>query len=320
MSTLPDRSAARRRICLFAQYNRAETLPDSLFHYLCELKRAGFETVVALSGKSNITDADCDRLDELGVRAVTRANAGLDFGAWAMLVRAGAAEGADEILLANDSVVGPFAPLAPIVADMAGFDAWGMVESREGRPHLQSWFVCLSAAALASGAVGRVFAQPFEAMSKPEIIAHGELGLGAAFEAESLGGAARHRSVFRLRPSLLVAINPMHFRWRPLLRSGLVPFLKLELLRDNPSRILGLHDWRRVIGDAGIDELSWIEVSLADRTGRPSGLPGLRSSVLQFLLREDRAALLADLLAQVSSRTKTAGREPGRSSRRRAEN
>ena len=295
-----------RRVCLFAQFNRKPTLPRATFHYLEKLNEAGFETILAMSGKDRVDDADRALLDRLGVHARPRPNAGLDFGAWAMLIGEGAADGADQILLANDSVFGPFAPLAPIVRDMAGFDAWGMVESREGRPHLQSWFVCLSGDAFRRASVRRLWSQPFETMSKPEIVVHGELGLGAAMEAEDLDVGARYRSVFRVRPSSAIATNPMHFRWRALLATGAVPFIKAELLRDNPSRILGTAGWRHALREAGVEDLSMIEEGLAGSTPNRGPL-GLKQTLLQLAVREDRLSVIRESMSRVAPGHEKAG-------------
>ena len=268
-------------------------MPATTIRYLAALNAAGFEVHAALSGAEVIDPTDASLLDAIGVRTRVRPNAGLDFGAWQDLIEDGVAHGADEVLLANDSVFGPLAPLAPIVRSMAGFDAWGMVESREGRPHLQSWFVWMSRQAFERPAVRRVFVQPFATMTKAEIIVHGELGLGAAFEAEGLDVGARYRDLFRVRPSRLVATNPMHYRWRFLLESGAVPFLKVELVRDNPSQILGVDAWQQVLRRLGIDDVDAISASLRPRPA--TRRLGLRQVLLQLALREDRLAVLRDL-------------------------
>ncbi len=259
---------------------------------------AGFTVHAALSGHRVIEPADREALDRIGVCAHPRPNAGLDFGAWQELIRTGVADGADEVLFANDSVFGPFARLAPIVRSMAGFDAWGMVESREGRPHLQSWFVWMSGDAFRRPALQRVFAQPFTAMSKPEIIVHGELGLAAAMEGDGLDWGARYRAPFRVRPSRLVATNPMHFNWRRLLSSGLVPFLKAELIRENPSQIMGVAAWRRILREMGVADASPLMATIGQVAGqRGRETPGARQAMLQLAIREDRLAVLRDLMA-----------------------
>ena len=71
------------------------------------------------------------------------ANVGRDFGAWrdaaaVALQRFGTPQ---ELLLTNDSVLGPFLPLAPLVdAWRAGGEGFfGLTESLGGGPHLQSY-------------------------------------------------------------------------------------------------------------------------------------------------------------------------------------
>ena len=278
----------RRRVCLFAQYNSGERVPAHVLHSWRGLRDAGFTVHAALSGKSAVADSDRALLDAAGITAWPRPNRGHDFGAWAELIGRGVADGADDILLANDSVLGPFAPLAPTLERMAGFDAWGMVGSREGRPHLQSWFVLLTAEAWGRPAVRRVWTQDFAGMGKDEIVVPGELGLGAAFAAEQLDTGAVWRSEFRLRPSQVIATNPMHFRWRTLLDAG-VPYLKRELIERNPARIMGVGRWRDELRAHG-----WSPDWLADIPDAPPRRHGLsaRQAFLQWMLRDDRWRLL----------------------------
>lgn len=282
----------RRRICLYAQYNAAPCLPAHVLHSWRALREAGFEIHAALAGKTAVTAADRETLAALGVTAWARPNAGLDFGAWSALIADGRAAGADEILLANDSVLGPFTPLAPIMRRMAGYEAWGMVLSREGRPHLQSWFVLLTRAAFDRPAVRRVFAQDYAAMSKDEIIVHGELGLSAALAAEGLDVGAVWRDEFRLRPAQVIATNPMHFRWRQMLDAG-VPFLKRELIERNPARIIGAGGWDRELRQRGWAP-DW--TAAIPTAPRRVGL-GLRPSLLQIAVRQDRWRLVRERLA-----------------------
>ena len=285
----------RARVCLFAQYNAAPRLPPHVLHTWRALREAGFAVHAALSGKTAVAERDRACLAELGVTAWPRPNRGLDFGAWSALIAHGLTDGADEILIANDSVLGPFEPLAPLLRRMAGYDAWGMVMSREGRPHLQSWFVLMTRGAFDRPAVRRVFAQDFAAMGKDEIIVHGELGLSAAFGAAALDVGAVWRSEFRLRPADAIATNPMHFRWRQMLDAG-VPFLKRELVERNPARIIGAARWRDELRARGWDG-DWLAEIPTARP--PRRALELRPSLLQILVREDRWRLVRERLAGV---------------------
>ena len=108
-----------KRVCLFAQYHPGHRIRAHVLGYVGHLQRCGYQTVVACSGSHLPPLGDREALRQTGATLVFRPNHGLDFGAWRHLVQQGYADGADTVLLANDSVFGPFADLAPIIARMA---------------------------------------------------------------------------------------------------------------------------------------------------------------------------------------------------------
>ncbi len=286
-----SQTGSSRAVCLFAHYAADGKLSASVLHYLAQLRHCGLTVHVALSGMDRLADEDRAMLDAQGIFAYPRPNRGLDFGAWQHLLRIGCAKGADSILLVNDSVFGPIVELAPIVALMRrrGLDVWGMVESYEISWHLQSWFICLSEAALARPAVARVFRQDFAAMSKAEIILHGEIGLGTAIRAEGLNWGAclpdRRRGLRRL-----IAVNPMHLDWISVLACGRVPFIKVELLRDNPARVPWLGLWPKMLRRYGRFPEAWIRDRITVPAGPVAGGVGMR--LLYLMLTRDRMAAL----------------------------
>src|ERR1700753_1950921 len=74
-----------------------------------------------------------------------RENFGRDFGAWSDLMPEIRHRWPhmDELMLANDSVLGPIHPVAPIIEVMRanGKGLFGLTESLQGAPHLQSYFL-----------------------------------------------------------------------------------------------------------------------------------------------------------------------------------
>ncbi|MCQ8279545.1 rhamnan synthesis F family protein [Acetobacteraceae bacterium KSS8] len=224
---------------------------------------------MAWSGAGQLDEGDIERLGGLGIAVHHRPNTGHDFGAWQSLVRQGCIEGATDVLLANDSVFGPVFPLGPVLEAMERKrnDVWGMTESREGRWHLQSWFLLFRSGSFGSPSVQRIFRQPFGEMTRDQIVLHGEFGLGAAILADRLDWAARWRAPDRRLRRLLPG-NPMHLDYLSVVRSGAVPFLKADLLRDNPARIGWANRWPSVLG-AGPLRRDMVEEALAARPGQP---------------------------------------------------
>ncbi|AQS88541.1 glycosyltransferase [Neoasaia chiangmaiensis NBRC 101099] len=291
----------KRSICLFAQYDEQPEIPPQTRHYLRQIASCGFSIHIALSGRENLTSAGRlalhAGLEGLPIAFHPRPNGGLDFGAWQHLLELDLAQDADEILLANDSVFGPLQPLSPLVERMRRqqYDVWGMVASRAVVDHLQSWFVCFTADAFRRPAIQRVLRQPFNEMTKDEIVLHGELGLGLALQAAGLKQGACWSSTRGI--ARLIATNPMHTDWRTVLRSDRAPFIKVELLRDNPSAIQGIEGWRDALPDPGFFDPAWIDAYLAHHPRRPGALRATwRGKLIQAVAAEDRWRALSLLL------------------------
>ncbi|MGI4748941.1 MAG: rhamnan synthesis F family protein [Janthinobacterium lividum] len=287
------------RVCLFAHYDTRGTIAPHVIHYLKQIGTCGFTVHVALSGMTSLSDTDRLALDRIGAIAHLRPNCGLDFGAWQDLVANGCITGATTILLANDSVFGPLQPLEPIFARMQarGTDVWGMVESREATWHLQSWFLCFTAAAFAAPSIQRVLRLPFHDMSKPEIVLHGELGLGAAIMADRLSwNACWHQPARRMRR--LVPGNAMHLDFLSVMRSGQVPFIKVELLRDNPIALRWIGQWRKLVEAATIFPADWIDRHLAEdgRYTAPCPKQSVRMRLLYAAISRDQPEAMRSLV------------------------
>lgn len=292
-------------VCLFAYYSTEAGLPPHTRHLLNQIASCGFKIHIAASGLSetqarSLQDDLAGGTSPIPVRVHARPNIGLDFGAWQFLLSRECDRDASEILFANDGVFGPLLPLGPIVARMReqNFQIWGMVRSEAVVPHLQSWFLCMTREALDHPAIQRIFNQPFSEMSKDEIVLHGELGLGLAIKAAGLSSGAAWSNPRGL--ARLLALNPMHTDWRAVLRSGHAPFIKTELLRDNPSGITATHLWRQEIPDPTFFSPDWIARYLAATPPRNrSDRAGFRARLIQALASEDRRrALLALLLGR----------------------
>lgn len=288
------------KVCLFAHYDARGVIAPHVIHYLQQIGTCGFTVHIALSGMKSLSDTDRLALDRIGAIPHLRPNRGLDFGAWQDLVANCCLTGATSILLANDSVFGPLQPLEPVFARMQARrpDVWGMVESRQAAWHLQSWFLCFTAAAFAAPAIQRVLQLPFQAMSKSEIVLHGELGLGAAILADRLDWAACwHQPAHRMRH--LVPGNAMHLDFLSVMRSGQVPFIKVELLRDNPTALRWVDQWRKHVDASEIFPVDWIDRHLAEvgRHTAPHPNQSLRMRLLYAAISRDQPEAMRSLVS-----------------------
>lgn len=237
------------RLCFFAHYHPHGIAAEHVLIYLRALAAAGFAVVVLSTAM--MVEEERAKLRATCALLIMRENIGLDFGGWIEAVRRFSPIRADLLLFANDSVYAP-------VGDLAGFidrltappaDFYGVVESLEITPHLQSWFLLFRPSAYTSPAFLELLGQPIPpTMSKTEIIARYEVGLTGTLVAAGFRFHAAYRPE---RDGVISAerhFNAGHLLWRRLITRARVPFLKIELLRDNPMRVTDLAAWPRVVG------------------------------------------------------------------------
>lgn len=194
----------------------------------------------------------------------------------------------EELILANDSIFGPVRPLAEMLAriDYGVADIWGLTESWQYRYHLQSFFLAFGKAALQSRAFAKFWDSVRPVPVKAYIVRQYEIGITQAMikgglrcaalwpyqqllemvdrrevekllplEEDDLGRLdpvhiTRKLHVMRLRDAVArrIPVNPSADLWRQLLLQGF-PFIKRELLRDNPTGVEDVHDWIHVVRD-----------------------------------------------------------------------
>jgi hypothetical protein len=242
-------------------------------------REAGFACVFVTN--ANPPAEDWNAIAENTVLRIRRANVGRDFGAWrdaaaVALQRFGIPR---ELLLTNDSVLGPFLPLAPLVdAWRGGGDGFfGLTESLGGGAHLQS-YALLGRGEKAVGEMLGHLAALKDTRSKWQLVQRGEIGLTqrmrragvpcwALFGQERLAALADAPTRARIAPRYSskeafarVPFNPCHHLWRELVEGMGYPYLKTELIRRNPGRLPGVENWREVVPS---DELPIIEEHLA---------------------------------------------------------
>jgi len=266
----PDRPPALRpEVALFAHYDTAGEVSEAARSYLAALRAAGLSVLFA-SNAAELQPSALAAVRDLCDGVLVRRNFGLDFAAWRAGIEHWSLPRADTrmLLLVNDSLLGPFAPLRPLLdrLDFAEADVWAATESRQRRWHLQSFFLAVGPRAMASPAWAAFWAGVRPVRSKEWVIAHCELGFArrmragglrcravwpypailARYHADAATGisAAERRQRARIDRFLSRgrALNPSADLWRQLLRLGF-PFVKRELLGRNPAAVADVADW-----------------------------------------------------------------------------
>jgi hypothetical protein len=288
------------RVAVFVHFDSRGIVQPYVRHYLRALGDAGC-SVVFVTNAGKLRPDSLEAIKPLCAGILIRRNIGYDFSAMREGLAHFALPRPDTemLIIANDSVYGPLGGLDDILArvDFAKADLWGATDSWQGRYHLQSYFLVAGPAAFGHAKWQRFWAQVRPLANKHEIIRRYEIGITqwmlraglrcaaiwpyselirAVDPEEMIGGYGapstlagdpvqkmREAHAMRLRMAFSrnVPLNPTSELWRQLLAAG-YPFLKRELLRNNPSRVPGVADWRSAVLSLTDGDVEMIETDL----------------------------------------------------------
>lgn len=294
-----------RSVAVFVHFAPVPAVSPMVLEQVRGYRNQGF-AVVFVSMAPAIPAATAAELEGCCAAIVERRNHGLDFGAWHDLLPAVLAQApeATELLLANDSLCGPFRSLDPALSAMRAAPAglYGLTENLAPAPHLQSYFLLATGRAAIADLASFLAAHRVTA-NKRRTIREGEVRLSGwmrerghpvaawcgyeAVEAAALRRPAARRRVRTLYPHLFAGIGPddvagmrqalrrrplnsTHLFWRELVEEMGFPFVKTDLLLRNPLGIADDLDWRPLLkGDR--EAVAIIEEHLALLGGHRHG-------------------------------------------------
>ena len=288
------------RVAVFVHFDRRGAVQAHVLHYLEALRRSGC-SVLFVTNAERLQPEALEAIKPVCHGILIRKNIGYDFGALREAIEHYNLphQNTEMLILANDSVYGPFTPLDGIFdqVDFAKADIWGVTDSWQYRYHLQSFLLMVGPNAMRHPAWKGFWSRVRPVASKAWVIRHYEIGFTqwmiraglrcaalwpysalvrsteAQFETlnvppdatvqadpvakQRLGQIMSVRSAFARR----TALNPTADLWRSLLRNGF-PFIKRELLRDNPGQIQDVVDWPDEVALLDPGHLGIIEADL----------------------------------------------------------
>ncbi|MBK5927309.1 hypothetical protein [Rhodobaculum claviforme] len=191
----------------------------------------------------------------------------MDFATWAATLRLlPDAWQAGRLVFTNDSIL-PLPMLFPCFMDRLRAQTAeyvGLTESQHPRLHLQSYFFMLQGRALKNDAVHAFWAEMPVLTRKQDVIDALETRL---FNLATVRWGLSSKVLFPLDalfpgcdPDEVALVNVSHSYWEHLVQCGM-PFVKVELLRDNPLKVPIQH-WRAVMARHGAD-IDEVEAHLA---------------------------------------------------------
>lgn len=243
------------RVALVAHWAPGTRVSKSLRALVDELVAGDFRVVVASAAAGNGPLDWPDRPAQVCV--YRRANIGYDFGSWAQILQLHPhLAGANLVILANDSLVGPFRSLKPILADVEAAErpVWGLVSTTQDAPHLQSHFVAYKGGILQHRAVARFWRNIRVQPTKRELIVAYEIGLARVLRDHGIPYGA----CYPFDQVVVRGANPTSLGWRRLLQWGF-PFVKRELVLRPPPEVPDAADVPAVVAELfGEDVFAWV--------------------------------------------------------------
>jgi hypothetical protein len=234
---------ATGRAALVAQYSAEPGMSHSLLELLTQLSAGGYRCVVSSACESAEPLRWPGPLPE-GTVVLRRPNEGYDFGSWAVALDCFPQVAAlDRVILTNDSMAGPFAPLGPLLADFeaAGTDVWSLTDSYQLGHHMQSFFVGFRGGVLGEPALRTFFRRIRVEPTKMDVVERYEVGLTVA----CLRGGYTMSTRFRAQDLGVGGENPTLAGWHRLLEAGF-PFVKRTMIKE-PSTAPGAEHVERVL-------------------------------------------------------------------------
>lgn len=262
--------AASPKTCILAHHDPDAAVCDYVFELVSGISSSGY-AILFVSTAGDIPEPERRRLEPYCAGIYVRENLGRDLGSWQFgLRRLKGLEKLEWLLLANDSVFGPFFDLTDMALhmDQPGIDFWGVTDCYQRQWHLQSYYLCLRGAVVRSEVFQSFFTTDFAGLTRRQLIDLGEIGLSQALIGAGYTGAAYCPYDALDGGRRAFSHNPMHHYWDKLIAEARCPFLKIELLRDNPLGVPDLERFREVVSAASAYDLDLIEAYL-DGTGAP---------------------------------------------------
>lgn len=252
----PKPAKVDEETCLFVSHAPFGTALEYTISYIKELRKCGIRVILCLTTDTLTMPVD-PAVIAIADGLIVRQNEGYDFGAWADVLRIFPdAWRAKRLYFVNDSIIGPFVPLAEVISKIRSANAgfFSLSECTFGGWHAQSFFFGWAQKNLQAQGLRKFWSEVTIEVDKLPVINKYErniLKLSADLPDPSSSIIFGMNTIFGSHPVEICGVNPTHQAWRRLLAAGF-PFVKTDLLRDNLGYV-DTTDWESICASYGAD-------------------------------------------------------------------
>ncbi len=247
---------AGQEACLFVTHAPLGQISDYTRHYMAGLRAEGVR-VIACHIVHSLDVVPASMMLDAADATVMRMDGGYDFAAWAdILTMYPELWQAERLYFVNDSIIGPFGGLRPILSEIrnknAGFFA--LSECTNTGYHAQSFFFGWNRRNLQSAALRAFWDDVVVERDKTRVVLEYEYCISPL--SSDLPDLSQQivfgmETALGTRPDFISCINPTHHAWRRLLEIGF-PFVKTDLLRDGVGSV-DIEGWEAFCANHGAD-------------------------------------------------------------------
>ena len=222
--------------CIFVHFDKDAIIPEDCIYHIEKLAEYCDIYFVSSCEKLAVTSDEIKKITPLCKQILIRKNIGYDFGCWSHVIRDNYSDLCEYqgVLLCNDSNWGPMNDFSDtfekIKMHSSDADFFGLTSSITPSWHLQSFFILYSQRVFCSSYFKQHWFNIGVMRSKYEIVVNYEVNWSGRLKRLGFKGM----SLYGDNSSL--AENRTHMHWDILLKSN-YPYLKKELLRDNPLMV-----------------------------------------------------------------------------------
>jgi GT2 family glycosyltransferase len=251
------RANTSRALLVFAQFSHDGLLRQDIIDLLKAYRVHADLVFVGATPKLLQQSRTLRQLQRICSVVLVRRNEGYDFGSWmsALSFCKKDLENCRELILTNDSFYGPVLPLKPLFRQLESCDAdvVGLTDNLLYQPHLQSGFMVYRHPVIKCEEFNNFWENLQLWPSKRDLVKNCEVGLPVLLQKAGYTQASLY--------SQNANGNILHFDWRQLIVEHGFPFLKVSLLRDNPTGQF-IDDWPQVVGRYNPDLVVQIQAHL----------------------------------------------------------